>query len=117
MKTKQNTKTAFKELSEAEIQNQVMQLLLLHNFLVIRFNSGKIRNHVKSYRVINTGKSEGLPDVIAFKKDFFLMTEIKDQKGKLRESQKEFIAAAERSGVKVHVINDLQQLIEIIQTN
>jgi hypothetical protein len=106
-------------LKESEVQRQVLQYLVLNNYLAVRINSGAFVNNnrfIRAYRIENNGKSSGFPDVLALKNNRGILFEIKDGKGgAISKNQKDFISLAKEKGVDVYVISDLQQAIDVIE--
>lgn len=108
--------------TEAQIQDAIMNRLQMDKWLVIRFNGGAFKdsygNYVRSYIIQGIKASAGVPDVIAFKNDRFLMVEVKDHKGKLTPSQERFKSWAKKFGVTVHVLrhwNEVEPLLREVQ--
>ena len=108
-------------LKESEVQKQVMTYLVATGYLVVRVNSivsvGS-NKYKRSYRIENNGESSGFPDVLAMKQGKCMLLEIKaGDGGTVSEKQKDFIELAGQKGVDVHVISDLEQVIEIVEKN
>lgn len=106
------------EKSEAEIQNQIIALLMLKKYLTVRVNSGSIfvgKRLLRCYRIANNGKSSGFPDIIALKNDRALMIEVKNSKGKLKESQEDFIRLAKIHNNTVIVAKSWQEVMNYVE--
>lgn len=108
-----------KTLTEKEVQRQCILLLMHSGYLVLRINSGSMminKRLFRAYIVENNGKSAGMSDLLALKGNRALLIEVKKGKGgKLSRNQNEFIELAERCGVKVHVVKDLEELENILK--
>lgn len=110
------------KLTESQIQESIMSRLQMDKWLVIRFNGGAFKdsygNYIRSYIIQGIKASAGVPDVIAFKDNRFLMVEVKDAKGKLTPSQERFKSWAKKFGVTVHVLrhwNEVEPLLQEVQ--
>lgn len=105
----------FNNLSESKVQKQIIEYLLKSGWLVIRINGGGA--YLKGqftwfYKIVNSKKSKGLSDLIAMKNGAVVLIEVKKNLGgELRQEQIEFIELAESKGVKVLVIENIDQLI------
>ncbi len=104
---------------ESDVLKDVINILLENEYLVIRINSGasKVGNRfIEYYRIMNSNKSSGLPDLLAIKNNSILLIECKSTKGKLRPSQNEFIELASKFNVNILVISDINQLLEYLNS-
>lgn len=122
-------------LREKEIQDSVLDYLVSMGFIAIRINSGVfkqsyggffrayiIHNFIKKF--LSKGKrndppqtSKGFPDVLALRDNNFFLFEIKaGSGGKLSDSQKDFITLAKIKNIEVYIINNLNQVIQIIES-
>ena len=105
----------FNNLSESKVQKQIIEYLIKSGWLVIRINSGGMHTgsrFVWYYKIMNSKKSKGLSDLIAMKNSTAILIEVKKNiGGELSEDQIEFIDLAESKGVKVLVIENIDQLI------
>lgn len=106
----------FNNLSESKVQKQICEYLIKLGWLVIRINGGSIHargRFVYFYKIMNNKRSKGLSDIIALKNNEAVVIEAKKNKGGiLSPDQREFIALAKSKGVKVHVIENIDQLID-----
>ena len=103
---------------EAPIQKEILNFLVSKGYLTIRFNSGVIKTEkifFRSYIIANNGKSSGLPDVIAFKNNNFLMFEVKEPNGTLRNSQKDFNDYVKRFNIKTYTVKSWVDVLEILK--
>lgn len=113
---------------EKDIQKRIMRGLRRRGWVVVRFNSGSFptfdksgkRHWFMSYYIFDLKDSRGhdstsgLPDVMAFKGNEFLMIEVKAKDGKLRPAQAAFIRYAATAGVYVHVVDNWEELAEYV---
>lgn len=105
------------KLTESQIQDAIIHRLQIDKWLVIRFNGGgfqKGKSFVRNYIIQGAAKSAGLPDVIAFRGNEFLMVEVKDAKGKLTDSQEWFHGWAKHFGVTVHVLRHWDEVTPLL---
>lgn len=88
-------------LTESQVQSQIVEYLKWHKWKVMRLNSstmvapgkGGVVRPFKSYHVYGLAKpSAGAPDLLAWKKGRCLMVEVKKHKGVVSSSQKAFKA-------------------------
>lgn len=103
---------------ESSIQKDIVKYLLLKGWLVIRINSGcrvDKDSFVRFYTIENTGKSAGVPDLIAFKGEKHLLIEVKRVGGKMSASQIEFKKLAESKGETVYCVSSIEQIIYLTQ--
>jgi len=103
---------------EAPIQKEILKFLVSQGYLTIRFNSGVIKTEktfFRAYTIANNGKSSGLPDVIAFKNNKFIMFEIKEPNGTLRNTQKDFNEYSTMFGIKSHIVTSWVDVLEILK--
>jgi|GEM_PF-5088129 len=122
-------------LKEKEIQDSVLDYLVSMGFIAIRINSGVfkqsyggffraylIHNFIKKFlskekRANPPQTSKGFPDVLALRGNNFFLFEIKaGSGGRLSDSQKDFIELAEIKNIKIHIIDNLNQVIQIIES-
>ena len=95
-----------------------INFLVSNGYLAIRFNSGVIKTEktfFKAYVITNNDKSSGLPDIIAFKDNKFLMFEVKESNGTLRNSQKDFNDYVLRYGIKPYTVTSWVDVLEILK--
>lgn len=113
------------QLKESQIQKQVINYLsLLENtgrLFFFRAGSGfiKISNTKGKDRFFKTGKA-GCPDIVCCYKGYFLGLEIKTQKGKQSNHQKNVQKRIEQNGGKYFIvrdINDVEYILENINRN
>ena len=103
---------------EAPIQKEILNFLVSKGYLTIRFNSGVIKTEkifFRSYIIANNGKSSGLPDIIAFKDDNFLMFEVKEPNGTMRKTQENFSDFISRYGIKTYTVTSWVDALEILK--
>jgi hypothetical protein len=106
------------EQSEAEIQKNIVEILKLKNYIVIRLNSGMRmigKRVVRFYQIMNNGAISGFPDLFAIKNNKILMIEVKSKKGKLRESQEDFRKLAEKHGNSILVASSWQEVLKYVE--
>lgn len=103
--------------SEKQFEQSAKKLLRLYGYTIVRINTIK-RGYFKSYHV--DGKPsphEGFPDLLCIKPpDRFILIETKSAKGKLRESQIEFMEYMNKRGFtniyKASTINELETILK-----
>ena len=104
--------------TEAEIQSQIIQILMLKKYVVVRINSGMRmigKRVLRFYHIANNGSSSGFPDLIAIKNNKIVMVEVKTSTGKLRQSQEEFINLAEKHGNTILVASSWEEVLKHIE--
>jgi len=102
------------KLTEKQIQDQVIELLLFRGWLVIRLNSGVRQEKgrwISFYRIFPGSLTAGLPDIIALKGTQFRLYEVKRPGEKMSESQMKLRKLAERYGIYVTVISDCEEVL------
>lgn len=100
--------------SEARIQSEIMLEISKQGHKVWRSNAGTVRNQ-QGYVVKLFPK--GFPDLVGYRKDDgkFFCIEVKDEKGRLSEAQKQFAKFAESQPVLYGVARSKEEAIKIIQ--
>jgi hypothetical protein len=112
-KERKEAKKVRTEPTEAEIQKDIVDHLIRNGWLVLRINSGGVKQgdrYIQMNRCENNGKGAGLPDIIAAKGDRILMLEVKAKDGRLQDSQKEFAQEAAKYGVRVSVVRNIEEV-------
>jgi Holliday junction resolvase len=99
--------------TESEIQNEILDYLTDSGYLTTRVNTIK-SGWRRSYKVHNTKKCAGFPDILAIKDNQSLLIEVKDHKGQQKKSQKEFEKVCEQTGNNYYVVRSLTDVKEII---
>ena len=101
-------------MTETVLQNQIAKLLIASGYVVVRVNSGMFKldkRYIRAYIIKNNGSSSGLPDLIAFKENKYIMLEVKKPgKGKISDSQKTFDKLAEFHRLNYYVVDSLNQV-------
>lgn len=99
--------------SEKQIQNEI-RLALSPHAIIFRANVGTF--YTKDGRVVNTGLPKGFPDLFGFRKSdgkmFFI--EVKNEKGRLRECQVNFINAMEQHQAICGVARSAEDAVRLI---
>lgn len=117
MKAKDYQKLYQKTKPESAIQRDVSTALIKLGWLVVRINSGAYnqedKRYIRFYTIMNTGKSSGLPDLMAMKNGRTLLLEVKTPKGRLRASQIEFAGVSKAHGNEVHIVRSAQEAISL----
>jgi len=106
------------EQSEAEIQKNIIEILKLKKYVVVRINSGMRvtgKRAIRFYQIMNNGAISGFPDLLAFKNNQILMVEVKTKKGKLNPSQVDFIELAEKHGNTIIVASSWQEVLRHVE--
>jgi len=76
----------------------------------------KIDNRVvKSYMIYGLGISSGMPDVLAFKDNKFLLLEVKTSKGRLSPNQTRVKHYAESKGNNYYVVRSVPDVEKILE--
>lgn len=119
-KTLTGDKTAKKRynMKEHALQNAIEDYLVLKNWLVIRINSGAVKTDngfFRCYKVIakNCNMTAGISDLIAMKNSKVLFIEVKTDKGKQTEFQKEFQKVCEKFNQTYLIIRNIDELIKL----
>lgn len=108
-----------RELTEAEVQRQCVELLRKSGYLVVRLNSLSTKQQgrfLRSYYVFGSETpSSGMPDLLAFKADRCLLLEVKRRIGKASEVQDAFHQLAAQYGVTVAVVRSIDDVLQLIR--
>ena len=99
--------------SEQEVQNEIRVGLTKAGYMVFRTNVGKVR--MMDGRWFDTGLPKGHPDLYGFRSDgqiFYI--EVKNEKGRVRPAQENFIEVVKRRGAKAGVARSLEEALEIV---
>lgn len=99
--------------SEHETQKSIIEILIKSGWEVVRINSVN-QKYYKSYTYFNLKTSQGLPDLMAFKRGDLLFIEVKSSVGKLQDSQIKVLEHFARKGIKYLVIKDSDELINYL---
>ena len=100
--------------TESSIQNQIRVALSKAGYMVFRINVGKVR--MVDGRWFDTGAPKGFSDLFGFRPDgqvFFI--EVKNEIGKVRQYQKEFMKAMKKRGVLVGVARSVEDALKIVR--
>lgn len=95
---------------ESKIQKEIMNYLESQNFLVIR-------NHTQGVRYTRgrgSNPNKGISDLTIIKNGKIAFIEVKTEKGKLEESQIDFIEKALKYGVPMLVASDVIHVSQFI---
>lgn len=109
-----------KNLSESDVQKQIIHLLLISKFMVIRFNSGNFvidNRYIRSYFIKNfpaSEQSKGLSDILAIKDGRAYFFEVKRKGGKESEAQKKFRNLASSYGAECFVVDSFEMARNIV---
>ena len=106
------------DLKEKEIQSEIISLLRMKGFIVVRLNSGAKQDgkrFIPFYKICNTNSFAGLPDIVAFNKDRYLLIEVKSKSGKQRPSQRKFQELCQSKGIEYHIIHSEKELYQILE--
>src|SRR5699024_2124593 len=101
-------------MREAEVQNQI-RLALDPYAVIFRVNSGKVR--MSDGRYFDTGVPNGYSDLSGFRKSDgkAVCIEVKNEKGRLRESQKQFLKVKSQYDVLAGVARSPEDAIRIVE--
>lgn len=99
--------------TESEIQNEILDYLTDSGYLTTRINTIK-NGYRRSYKVHNTKKCAGFPDILAIKDNRALLIEVKDHKGQQKKSQKDFEKVCSQTGNDYYVVRSLLDVKNII---
>ena len=95
-------------LTEAQVTKQCVDFLEAERWKCVRLQSGLFQRPGGKSRV-KVGE-EGIPDYVCFRQDNFFFLEFKRKGGRVRPSQKKWIAEAEAEYITVVIINGLDIL-------
>lgn len=98
---------------ESRIQDAIAKYLNKLGWLVVRINSSMLRvdNRVlRSYLIYGLGISSGMPDLIAYKGEKYLLLEVKTKKGRLSANQKRVKEYAHQKWVNYHVVRSVEDV-------
>ena len=91
-------------LSEAEFQVQVIELLHLFGWKVAHFRKARIRvKGVETYRTPVGADGAGWPDILAVRGGHIIAAELKSEQGKLTKEQYDWLEALGRTGIEVYI--------------
>ena len=99
--------------TESSIQNQIRVALSRAGYMVFRINVGKVR--MVDGRWFDTGAPKGFSDLFGFRPDgqvFFI--EVKNEIGKVRQDQKQFMKAMKKRGALVGVARSVEDALKIV---
>lgn len=101
-------------MRESEVQNQI-RLALDPYAVMFRVNSGKVR--MSDGRYFDTGVPNGYSDLSGFRKSDgkAVFIEVKNEKGRLRESQKQFLKVMSQYDVLAGVARSPEEAIKIVE--
>ena len=99
--------------SEALIQNEI-RLALSEIAIVFRVNVGKVR--MSDGRFFDTGLPKGHPDLYGFRKSDgrLFYVEVKNEKGRLRKDQRNFLETAASYGIISGVARSDDEAVNIV---
>lgn len=103
-----------KEKSEHDIQSLIRLELTKLGIPCFRINVGKVK--MKDGRWFSTGAPKGFPDLFGYRQDgqiFFI--EVKDNKGRVRPEQENFMKVAKSKGALAGVARSVDDALEIIE--
>jgi hypothetical protein len=101
---------------EKDIQADVIKYLKDHGWIVIRINSGvgMIDGRIfRAYILENNGRSDGFPDLLAFRRDRYLLIEMKRPGSYQSPEQKAFEETMKTCGVAYHVVRSVDDAAKI----
>ena len=103
-------------MREADIQNQI-RLALNPYAVIFRVNSGKVR--MTDGRYFDTGVPNGFPELCGFWKSDgkMIFIEVKNEKGKLRDVQKQFLETVSAYDVIAGVCRSAEEAVELVTKN
>lgn len=89
---------------EKDFQAAVLQLAKLRGWRTAHFgNTVKIVRRGDGYKTIADKGAAGFPDLVLVRKARLIFAELKLDKGRLEQSQKEWLEALEQAGMVVYV--------------
>lgn len=100
--------------TESSIQNQIRVALSRAGYMVFRINVGKVR--MVDGRWFDTGAPKGFSDLFGFRPDgqvFFI--EVKNEIGKVRQDQKQFMKAMKKRGALVGVARNVEDALKVVR--
>ena len=101
-------------MKEADIQNKI-RFALNEYAVMFRVNSGKVR--MADGRYFDTGVPNGFSDLCGFRKSDgkAIFIEVKNEKGRLRDSQKQFLETVKKYDVIAGVCRSAEEAIELVK--
>lgn len=100
--------------TESLIQNQIRVAISQAGHMIFRANVGKVRT--SDGRVFDAGLPKGFSDLFGFRPDgriFFI--EVKNETGKLRPEQKNFIENMQSRGALAGVARSVEDAMRIVE--
>jgi len=100
-------------MKEADIQNKI-RFALNEHAVIFRVNSGKVR--MADGRYFDTGVPNGFSDLCGFRKSDgkMIFIEVKNEKGKLRDVQKQFLETVQQYDVVAGVCRSAEEAVELV---
>jgi hypothetical protein len=99
---------------ESDIQLAICQYLALKKYFFWRTNTvGMYDPTKKIFRAMPKYGMSGVPDIILIKDGFFVGLEVKKEKTKQSDNQKEFERRCKENGAEYHIVRKLEDLKEI----
>ena len=100
-------------MKEADIQNKI-RFALNEHAVMFRVNSGKVR--MADGRYFDTGVPNGFSDLCGFRKSDgkMIFIEVKNEKGKLRDVQKQFLETVQQYDVVAGVCRSAEEAVELV---
>lgn len=95
-------------MTEADVQKQIMEFLMAHDFTVIRLNAGRGRYNQRL-------AGPGTPDLLVIDRyGLISFIEVKGPTGKLRDVQVDWIDRHRKRGVNVVVAHELADCYSLV---
>ena len=92
-------------MKEEYLQQQIIDLAHLHHWRVAHFRTARIQRKDGSvyYATPVQADGEGFPDLVLLKGNRVIVAEIKSEKGKLSDAQRDWLSAWEMTEADVYV--------------
>jgi hypothetical protein len=99
------------ELSEKQIENQVLTWLKFKNIFAFKVKSvGTFDPKLQKFRKPSPWYKRGCPDVVCIHRGKFIGLEIKTKKGRVSPHQELFHKEAKEAGAEIFIVRDVEQL-------
>ena len=99
------------KVSESEIQKQILSYLKLKRVLAMRINTkGEFRKTGPGTGVLLKNENRGFADILCIHKGIPIFLEIKTEKGKQSEEQKDFANKVTLEGAYYFIIRSIEDL-------
>ena len=106
-------------ITEQDFMGQVIELAHIFHWLCVHFRSVHIQrsNGSTYYQTPVQADGEGFPDLILLRDKTILAVELKSEKGKVRQTQKEWLEKLARAGIPTYIWrpSDFDDIVKILR--